>query len=110
SIDHYGKPVALEWAYGPQAARRGTAGGAPSRDPLPAGVEVRDVERERGDEDDREEQEQRDRPLGPPPPRASHARTKAPCAHNGFPDSLGSRGSVRPHPSARRTARGAAGR
>src|SRR2546428_704392 len=28
-----------------------------------------------------------------PPRRANHARTKAPSAHNGFPDSIGSRGS-----------------
>src|SRR5207249_2121876 len=42
------------------------------------------------DEDDRKEQEQRDRPLGLSPPRADHACAKAPCAHNGFPDSRGS--------------------
>src|SRR2546421_11610594 len=92
-----------------ERARLRAARGAPSRDRLSPGVEVRDVEGERRDEHDRQEQEQRDRPLGLPPPHADHVCAKAPCAHNGFPDSRGSREVTR-RPAARRTARGAAGR
>src|SRR3989442_942057 len=82
--------VSQERVEDAEGAWLGAALGAPSRNRLPPGVEVRDVEGERRDEDDRKEQEQRDRPLGLSPPRADHACAKAPCAHNGFPDSRGS--------------------
>src|SRR5438128_7115142 len=92
-----------------ERARLRAARGAPSRDRLSPGVEVRDVEGERRDEQDRQEQEQRDRPLGLPPPRADHVCAKAPCAHNGFPDSRGSREVTRRR-AARRTAPAVSGR
>src|SRR3989454_4308192 len=92
-----------------ERARFRPARGAAPRDRLASGVEVRDVEGERRDEQDRQEQEQRDRPLGLPPPRADHVCAKAPCAHNGFPDSHGSRGITRRR-AARRTAPAVSGR
>src|SRR5712691_2545499 len=90
-------------------ARFGAARGAPSGNRLAPGVEVRDVEGERRDEQDRQKQEQRDRPLRLPPPRADHVCAKAPWSHNGFPDSRRSREVTRRR-AARRTAPGAAGR
>src|SRR3989449_87293 len=83
--------VSQERVEDAERARFRPARGAAPRDRLASGVEVRDVEGERRDEQDRQEQEQRDRPLGLPPPRADHVCAKAPCAHNGFPDSRGSR-------------------
>src|SRR6266705_4820379 len=101
--------VSQEWVEDAERARLRAARGAPSRDRLASGVKVRHVEGERRDEHDRQEQEQRDRPLGLPPPRADHVCAKAPCAHNGFPDSRGSREVTRRR-AARRTAPAVSGR
>src|SRR5207245_10919689 len=69
----------------PGRGRLRSPGGRPGRR-LPARVEVGEVEREPGDEEDREEQEDGDRPRGPPPPETGHLRAKAVTVHNGFPE------------------------
>src|SRR5207249_5509452 len=54
-----------------ERARFRPARGARARNRLASGVQVRDVEGERRDQQDRQEQEERDRPLGLPPDRKS---------------------------------------
>src|SRR5437667_5646173 len=69
----------------PYRARLRPPGGRPGQR-LPARVKVGQVEREPGDEEDREEQEDGDRPRGPPPPETGHLHAKAVTVHNGFPE------------------------
>src|SRR2546428_239662 len=74
----------------PDRGRLRPPGGRPGKR-LPARVEVGEVEREPGDEEDREEQEDGDRPRGPPPAETGHLRAKAVTVHNGFPECCDSR-------------------
>src|SRR3989449_1288439 len=69
----------------PDRGRLRSPGGRPGKR-LPARVEVGEVEREPGDEEDREEQKDGDRPRGPPPPETGHLHAKAVTVHNGFPE------------------------
>src|SRR5439155_14873134 len=69
----------------PDRPRLRPPGGRPGKR-LPARVKVGQVEREPGDEEDREEQEDGDRPRGPPPPETGHLHAKAVTVHNGFPE------------------------
>src|SRR6266700_4157221 len=82
-------------------------------DRFPARRVVREVEGERGGEQDGEEQEHGDRPRRPPPPEPRHAAAKAVTVHNGFPESrrlgIDPEGAKRRR-VARRTAPAGAGR
>src|SRR5213083_187505 len=65
---------------------RGPACGRGLWDRLASRVEVGHVERQGGDEDDREGKEEGDRPGRLPPLEPEHTRTKAVAAHNDFPE------------------------
>src|SRR6266550_2835357 len=74
--------------------RRPPARGCRLRDRLAAGVQVRQIEGERRDEEDGQDQEQRDRPRELSAAKSEHIRAMALGAHNDFPEGPGCAGQA----------------